>query len=259
MSEKSRVTPIDFNPSSLGNAEVFFYEMLRIALSKLCITAPGRIIEYDRTTHRAVIQPLTKLMYSDGSTDAEEPFTVDIMRMCAGGFIIDLPIKAGDTGWLISSDKDVTLIKRTGEISNPSSVETHSFKRGFWIPDSWNDLPISDDGRLVIQTTDGSQKISIGQKDIKVFSSNTTINTTGDCTINTGTSTRINADGEVIVKAKAGASVEATTVKIKADAVNMDTSTVSVSGMIQSKSAATGTISAASVAQVKDGIIVAIT
>lgn len=174
-------TPLNFNPSGMENPDVFYYEMMRIAMSKLCITAPGKVLEYDRTTHRARIQPLLKIRYSNDETRDAQPITVDVMRFCAGGFLIDFPIKAGDTGWFVSSDKDVTRIKETGETNLPSSAETHSFKRGFWIPDNWQDTEVSDDG-LVLQSVDGTQKVVVKKDGVDITGTAITIN--GPTTIN---------------------------------------------------------------------------
>ena len=111
----------------------------------------------------------------------------------------------------------------------------------------------------MIQSADGSQRISIGQCDIKIWATNTTINTTSDTIINSGASTTINAKADVSLNAEAGVSVKAKHVNVDANAINFNTESLEVSGGIASKASASGTLSAGSVAQVKDGLIVSIT
>ena len=57
----------------------------------------------------------------------------------------------------------------------------------------------------------------------------------------------------------ADVSVNAENVRVTAKAVNLETDSLEVSGGIASKASASGTLSAGSVAQVKDGLIVSIT
>lgn len=68
----------------------------------------------------------------------------------------------------------------------------------------------------------------------------------------------VNAKAEVDVKSGADVSVTAENVKVNAKAVNFKTDSLEVSGGIASKASASGTLSAGSVAQVKDGLIVSI-
>lgn len=110
----------------------------------------------------------------------------------------------------------------------------------------------------MIQSADGSQRISIGQCDIKIWSTNTTINTTSDTIINSGASTTVNATADVRLNAEAGVSVKAKHVNVDANAINFNTKSLEVSGGIKSMSAASGQISASTIATVDKGLIVAI-
>lgn len=180
-----KTIPLNFNTASLENPDVFYYEAFRKLMMGLCITTPGKIVEYDRNSHRARVQPMIKTVYANGYEEVPQPITVEVARMCAGGFVIDFPIKAGDTGWFISSDRDVTEIKMTGEIGTPSSAELHSFKRGFWIPDTWGEQEITDDNCLVIQSVDGLQKITVGNGNISIIAPTVTVK--GETTIDGNT------------------------------------------------------------------------
>jgi hypothetical protein len=113
----------------------------------------------------------------------------------AGGFLIDFPIKKGDTGWLFAVDRDCYQVKQLSKPSLPSNSQVNCYKTGFWIPDQWGSeeklgVENVDDGRLIIMSKDGSQKISIGNEDIKIYG--TSISIYGD----------VNIDGDLNVTGK---------------------------------------------------------
>lgn len=213
---------------------------------------PARVIAYDRTTHRVQVEPLVRNF--DNNKYADCPFYIcTVWRMYCGQYLIDVPIDVGDTGWLISADRDTTTVKELcvhsvdGDLDewkqqNPYTDMCQSFEFGFFIPDRWGGdfnrdaehnaqlTGSSEDAdRLVIQSADGNQKISMRHYDdsdkgeIKITSidtSDTSKKTTiviknGVITVETATETNVTSP-KINVKAEA--------VKVEAQDVNVTAS-----------------------------------
>lgn len=279
MSDEAKPSLPSQDPSTGRDLESILDMFRRKLMLDLQCVLPAAIVSYDRSTHIAIVQPLLKQCDIQGKEFSRPYMKVTVIRHYAGRYLIDFPLDVGDTGWVVACDRETSLIKQynpddNGEMKGmniPGTGETHMYHFGYFIPDRWGDKYNTDnehnaqlskgdidENRLVIQSADGTQKISIGQCDIKVYSTNTTINTTSDCTINAQAGVVVNANAEVSVKSGADVSVTAENVKVNAKAMNFDTNSLEVSGGIASKASASGTLSAGSVAQVKDGLIVSI-
>lgn len=154
---------------------MFFRTVIDRCIDKVRVTMPCKILSYDRSTHVANVRVMFNWELPDGSVmNGCDINGITLRRMFAGGFLIDFPINEGDTGWIIATDRDATTVKTNRIPSLPASPFCNSYASGFFIPDQWgsNDdlgINIADEGRLVVQNADGTQKISIGTGDIKVY------------------------------------------------------------------------------------------
>lgn len=125
------------------------------------ICFPVCIVDYDRATRIAKVLPLHKYMYMDGLIKYENRpiFDVIIGQMTHGGITFDFPLNKGDTGYLISVDREVAMLKTEGALScsvleherddqvlkdeypqEPSTEELHSMREGIFIPDCWGEF-----------------------------------------------------------------------------------------------------------------------
>jgi len=169
--------PSDIDTSAFNNPELFHKRLKDNLLDRVCVSMPCKIVSYDRVKHLATVKPLLNFKYANGPTIEYDVIPdVEILRMMAGGFLIDLPLNAGDTGWLIAVDRDSLDVKERSNNALPRSTLVNSYKSGYWIPDQWGSeskLQISgvDANRLVIQSKDGTQKISVGASDIHITAS----------------------------------------------------------------------------------------
>lgn len=156
-----------------------FYDLITDRITEnINVSLPCKIVEYDRATHKATLRVLFNWKFRDGSImEGCEIKDITIARFSCGDFLIDMPIHVGDTGWLIATDRDAYVAKQRKEPSLPASPFCNSYASGFWIPDDWGEVNLNDDDedRLVLQTLDGSQRISIGQNDIKITGTKVTI------------------------------------------------------------------------------------
>ena len=116
----------------------------------------------------------------DGESTPWPAFNVSVWRWQSGGFLIDAPLFRGDVGWVIAADRDTqnakgmnskiqekdTCTVKEGKLDygngnqGPQIVQNFSMHRwsyGFFIPDSWTAIKITDENykdALLIQTVD---------------------------------------------------------------------------------------------------------
>ena len=77
-------------------------------LGEINTIMPGRVVSYDATRNRAVVQPVLPKMLADGSTLAPPAIhEVPILWPTGGGAVITLPLQAGDEVWLEFSQRSL--------------------------------------------------------------------------------------------------------------------------------------------------------
>lgn len=121
---------------------------------------PACVYSYDRYTHTAEVMPLLKAGYFTGEIYEfirRKPITVSVRQICCGGISLDFPLFVGDTGWVISSDRDTSLLRQLDALTSsalshdrlikvleneyqqiPKQPLIHDFTQGFFIPDNWS-------------------------------------------------------------------------------------------------------------------------
>ena len=132
---------------------------------------PAVVVSYDRPKNLVTVCPaINRVMAANGESIPRAEVIVPCFNPAGGGIGINFPLKAGNTGWLIAADRDTSGFKSTRKVSTPESHDLHRFAFGFFLPDEVYGFAISplDDGALVIQTTDGTTKISIKDDDIQI-------------------------------------------------------------------------------------------
>lgn len=198
MADESIVSPV--NPANfhswsgvikeiLRNHDVGFECCIPVAVSN--VYAGNRIVD---------VIPLVKLAYKteNGMTykDRATIYSIPVRRIISGGYIISVPIKAGDTGWLIACDRDSALaVKYNNAIKTednpgaqpPASLAIHEYASGFFLPDNWSDVGGSNALTLAKYDNTGAlvNSIQVGEDNISI-NAKSTVNIAGDVAI-TGT------------------------------------------------------------------------
>ena len=141
---------------------------------------PCVVQSVDYSTNTVIVQPAINISTTVGEYIPRDVIKLTAWRFASGGFLIHYPINKGDTGWMIASDKDTSLFKQEKAIADPNTNLKHQYSQGFFIPDKINGFNVSSDdtSRLVLSNENGSERISIGSSDTKIFSSNLSITAT---------------------------------------------------------------------------------
>lgn len=176
-SNQSQPTIPSLNFSNLQSPEGIIGEVLAEFSRNLEVCMPAIVVSYDRVKHEAIVQPAINVIMTTGEQVTRAQMFCTVWRFCAGGYLIDLPLEAGDTGWLIASDRNTTNFKENpANPTNPNTYETHKYSAGFFIPDKFGSLTLTgEDGRMVIMNGAGTEKISIGESDTHITSAALTI------------------------------------------------------------------------------------
>lgn len=167
----------NFNPANLESAAGIIQEVLAEFARNFECCIPAIVQSYDRTKHEAIVQPAINMVMTTGEQVERAPVLATVWRFMCGGFLVDLPILAGDTGWLVAADRDTSTFKEVSKLAKPNTYETHKYTAGFFIPDKFGSLTLAgeDSGNMVFQNAAGTEKISIGATSTKITSAALTI------------------------------------------------------------------------------------
>ena len=175
----------NYNPSNLSSMNGVISEVLKNFALTLENCLPAVVVAYDRANNTVEVQPAINTILTDGTAQARDTIKLPVHMFGGGGLVISAPLKAGDTGWIIASDRDTSLFKQSLSVSNPNTYRAHKLSFGFFVPDKVKGASIdaSDSDAMVIQTLDGKTKIALqagkvaiqSSADVSVKASNLTI------------------------------------------------------------------------------------
>lgn len=189
------------NPAKNGTLGGLLQLAFRKSLESTDGQLPCKVISYNRTTNKAVVQPLINIVTTDGAQhDHGQYLNVPVLALGGGGFCVTFPLVAGDLGWIEASDRDISLfvqsVKKGMASAKPNTFRIHSFEDGRFIPDAFTQYTHSseDNANMIIQSYGGTVKIALGTglininaDTVTVNSKNAVVNATVDAKINTAT------------------------------------------------------------------------
>jgi hypothetical protein len=132
---------------------------------------PARVVSYDRTTNRATVIPMVKVLTTDNRQIGRAQIaSVPVMQFGGNGVALSFDLKAGDLGWIKANDRDISLVVQAYKDSAPNTLRKHSFQDAVFIPDVMHGLTINpeDEHNAVLQTLDGSVRVSIWPDRVKI-------------------------------------------------------------------------------------------
>ena len=134
---------------------------------------PARVVSYDRTTNRATVVPMIKVLSTDNRQIGRAQIaSVPVMQFGGGGVALSFALTAGDVGWIKANDRDISLFLQAYRDNAPNTMRKHSFQDAVFIPDVMRGMTIAgeDAENAVLQTLDGATRISVGAAGISLVS-----------------------------------------------------------------------------------------
>lgn len=169
------------DPADDGTLLGMMREVLRKHLQSVDDMLPAKVLAYDRSTNRVRVQPLVRLVTTDARQVTRAPIaSVPALQYGGGGFVLSFPIAAGDLGWIKANDRDISLFLQTYGEQAPNSLRLHSFSDAVFIPDVMTGYTIGGDDaqNAVLQSLDGSVKLSMGSDSLTLLVGGTSVTLT---------------------------------------------------------------------------------
>jgi len=178
------------NPANLGTLIGTLKEFQRVCLMQTDDMLPAQIITYDRTTNLAQVQPMIMMVTANDAPVPRAPIaSIPVLQLGAGNFMLNFPLNPGDLGWIKANDRDISFYLQTLAQSNLNTFRMHSFEDAIFIPSVLKGYTINseDSENVVLQTLDGTQRVSIWPDRVKVTSSTQVIIEAPNAHINSST------------------------------------------------------------------------
>lgn len=163
------LNPAD-NGTLAGSITFAFHKLLQNVNGML----PAQVLSYDRSTNRVEVQLLINIVGTDGSSYPRPQLAaIPVFVFGGGGFRLSFPLKAGNQGWVIANDRDISNFLNSYSQTTPNTARIKNFSDGVFFPDVMNGLDtISsiDANNAVLQNNSGTVTISISETGVKITS-----------------------------------------------------------------------------------------
>lgn len=149
-------------------ASDYIYNVRKAAL-EVCI--PAIVVEYERDKNIVKVTPAVNEKTSTDKYIKRAEVKVPVFSFAGGGFMMNFPLKKGDTGWLLSCDRDISLFKQQLTAINPNTERSHCIEDSFFFPDKVNkfNLDKEDKDNFVLQSLTRNLKLSFSGDTIKIY------------------------------------------------------------------------------------------
>lgn len=163
------------DPANEGTLTGAFRQIFGKLLQDVNGMLPARVIAFDRTTNRVQVQPLISVLTTDGNTVARAQIaSIPVFQIGGGGHILNFNLVTGDLGWILASDRDISLFLQSYSAQKPNTERKCNFADSLFIPDVMRNYTIAgeDSDNVVLQNLNGSVKISLSQTTVKISAPN---------------------------------------------------------------------------------------
>ena len=152
------------DPADQGSLAGTLRSVFKKLLQGIDDCLPATVIAYDRVNNTATVQPQVMMVSTDGEKVTRAQLaSIPVFCYGGGGFMLNFPLKAGDTGWIKANDRDISLFMQKQGEAHPNTARLHSFSDGVFFPDILRKYIIDadDDGCAVFQADTGINKVSL--------------------------------------------------------------------------------------------------
>ncbi len=159
------------SPADAGTLGGALRKILQKAMQATDVMLPAVVVSATPDRKYATVRPQIMVVGTDQSkTKRAQIAKVPVFHIGAGGYILTFPIKPGDLGWIVASDRDISLFLKSGKDAEPNTARLHSFEDGVFIPDAARNFTLAagEDNSAVLQALDGSAYVAISAGQIKI-------------------------------------------------------------------------------------------
>jgi len=166
------------DPANDGTLTGMLKQIMQKNMQSMDDCMPASVIAFDRVANRATVQPMIKVVGTNGQTlTRAQIVSVPVYQIGAGGFMLNFNLKAGDLGWIKATDRDMGLYLQGCTEQQPNSQRMHSFNDGFFLPQIMQGFTIDpeDAENAVWQTLDGSVRVALWSDRVKITAPRTVV------------------------------------------------------------------------------------
>lgn len=155
--------------------------VLRFAFSQLMRSVdgmlPARVLAYDRTANRVQVELMIAMVSTSGAQVSRAQIAnIPVINFGGGGYILNFPLTVGDLGFVIANDRDISLFLQSYSESPPNTQRVKSFSDAVFIPSVLaNYTTTGQDGNAVLQSLDGTVRLSLSQDAITMSAGSNSI------------------------------------------------------------------------------------
>jgi len=159
------------DPADLGSLTGAFRFIVNKILQGVSGRLPAQVIAFDRNANRVRVQPLIKVITTDGTEVSRAQIaSVPVCQIGGGGVVLNFNLNPGDLGWIEANDRDISLFLQSYAESKPNTNRKFSFSDGVFVPNIMHNFTINseDDENCVLQNLSGTVRIAIWSDKIKI-------------------------------------------------------------------------------------------
>ena len=145
-------------------------------LKRVRTAMPATIVAYTPSTGRARVQPAVDITMSDGTFRPRPQIPdVPVLQPAGGGYLLSIPLQAGDPVLLIYSHRDIGAFKRSLQ-PGPSEGPNVLWESDCIAVPGFAPLATSRLDGLALQSTDGQRRIEINDGGIDITDGSAQVN-----------------------------------------------------------------------------------
>lgn len=168
------------NPADLDSLTGAFRSVFAKLMQSIDTALPAQVIAYNRNEGRVQVRPLIAVVATTGEQKSRAQIaSVPVLQIGGGGFYLNFNLSPGDLGWLLASDRDISLFLQSKKEAKPNTFRVKNFADSIFIPVVLGNYAIAEEdaSNAVLQSENGTVKISFGNDKIKIAAPNVEIAT----------------------------------------------------------------------------------
>lgn len=165
--------PPSIDPANEDNLPGLFRHVFNKLMQGVDGMLPARIVAVndDRNNPRVTVQPLIAIVTTGNEQIARAQIaSLPVFQFGAGGYMLSFPLNPGDLGWILASDRDVSIFLQSYNESRPQTFRRQNFADSLFIPDAMRNYTINteDADNPVFQKADGSVRLALWSEFAKI-------------------------------------------------------------------------------------------
>lgn len=165
--------PPSIDPANEDNLPGLFRHVFNKLMQGVDGMLPARIVAVndDRNNPRVTVLPLINIVTTGGGQVSRAQIaSIPVFQFGAGGYMLSFPLNPGDLGWILASDRDISIFLQSYNQSQPQTFRKQNFADSLFIPDAMRGFTIDaeDADNPVFQKADGSVRLALWPQFAKI-------------------------------------------------------------------------------------------